>query len=133
MWPKPVTEGPSKTIIEKVLAASHDAGVPSGFGFQSLQFLANIGMFIPFGFFLALALTRGRVWGAASATLAFSGAIELTQELFLPDRASDPWDVVANTCGGLIGLGLAVVLCHMVKVRDRWVVARALYFDARGA
>lgn len=108
MWPKPVTEGSNKDIIDSVLTASHDAGVPVSFDFHSLQFVANIVMFVPFGFLLVLSLASRRVWRAALGAFALTSTIELVQQFLLLERSGDVWDVVANTAGGVMGATFAV-------------------------
>ena len=71
--------------------------------FKSLliDFLGNIAMFMPFGFFLPL---LWRISGKATAAVGFcvSLSIELIQ-LFLP-RWTDIDDLILNTSGTLLGL-----------------------------
>ena len=71
------------------------------------DFVANILLFIPFGFALAWRLDRLLRWFAALsvtvfASLLFTFSIELTQ-VFMPSRTSSWYDVAANTMGGTIG------------------------------
>lgn len=108
MWPKPVTEGSNRAVIDRVLAVSHDAGIPAAFDFHSLQVVANIAMFVPFGLLLALCLVPRLVWVAVVTSLALTCTIELVQQIFLPERSGDFWDVVANTAGGTLGAALVV-------------------------
>lgn len=92
----------------RILTVLHTLGVPASFGFAELEFTANIGMFVPLGMLLSLALPSRRVWWGLLVLPAFSAAIEITQGLFLPDRVADPRDVLSNGLGGAIGLLLAV-------------------------
>jgi glycopeptide antibiotics resistance protein len=64
----------------------------------------NVVLFVPLG--VAIGVWRRPWWlvGAAAGSV----AIELTQHL-LPNRSPDPWDVVTNTAGAVLGY-LAVVL-----------------------
>ena len=119
MWPKPVTEGANKVIIEKVLAVGREAGAPDAFDFHSLQFVANIVMFVPFGLFLALSLAPRLAWIGGVAAFAFTSAIEVMQQLFLPERSGDVWDVVANTAGGIVGVVLVSLKRRFRRVSNR--------------
>jgi glycopeptide antibiotics resistance protein len=76
--------------------------VPSG-----KDFVANILLFVPFGFALAWRLERllgwfAALWVTVFASFLFTFSIELTQ-VFMPSRTSSWYDVAANTMGGTIG------------------------------
>lgn len=67
----------------------------------------NVAMFVPLGVLAALLLPR-RAWPlAVLAGVAATTAIELAQ-LPMPDRVSDPRDLVANSAGALIGVVLVL-------------------------
>ncbi len=72
--------------------------------------LLNIVLFVPLG------LVLGCWWPdklrVVWAAVALSTAIEVTQ-LWLPDRVSDPMDVLMNTAGAFAGFGVAAVLRHI--------------------
>lgn len=92
----------------------HSHGLPQWFvGYRKVEFAANIAMFIPFGIILGLRLPRRRWWLAVVLAAALSGAVELAQALFLPDRVPAWSDIVANTSGALIGALLVVVFRSM--------------------
>ncbi|MBV0894062.1 VanZ family protein [Microbacterium sp. NC79] len=110
MWPKPVTEGASEVIIEEVLRASREAGAPESFNFNALQLAANVAMFVPFGALLAMTLTRKVFWIATVSSFLLSSSIEAIQQVFLPERQGDPWDVLMNTMGGAIGATVTVLI-----------------------
>lgn len=129
--PTPVTEG-NMGGIDRVLSVAHDAGVPDTFNYHALEFTANIVMFVPFGFFLALVLPARLRWLVVLAVPAFSGALELSQSLYLEKRSGNLGDVLSNTLGGWLGLALAVVLVALIHARDRRVVSRAFFFADRG-
>ena len=67
-------------------------------------------MFLPMGFFLTLALGTKRAWVAAIAMPLTTGAIELSQLLFLPSRYATWSDILANSVGGWIG----VAFCSLI-------------------
>lgn len=70
---------------------------------RGIEPLANVLLFIPFGY-AAARLGRSRLLLLAPFVLTL--AIELAQ-IVLPDRASDPRDLVANAIGAGIGIVLA--------------------------
>jgi glycopeptide antibiotics resistance protein len=77
--------------------------------FNLLEFVANIAMFVPFGLFFVLLLGRGRWWLAILLGVALTLGIEFAQQ-FIPNRVSDPRDLLSNSVGATIGTVLALVL-----------------------
>lgn len=76
--------------------------------------LANVALFVPAGFLLAVVLGRPLV--AAALTVLASACIELAQQQFLPSRVPTLADVVHNGLGGLVG---AVLAAPISRVRPR--------------
>ena len=108
LWPTPVdTEraGP----IQDLLATLHQYGLPHWFAYRELEFTANVVMFLPLGVFAGLLIPRRRIWVAAMALPLLSIAVECAQLLFLPERYPTVSDVIANSLGAWIGLGLAQI------------------------
>lgn len=126
MWPQP-EQLEFDSIAGRVLRALHNLGVPEWFGYDKLEFTANIAMFVPLGFLLGLALARKAWWLAIFLLPAFSGVIELTQGIALDERVSTVLDVLSNTLGGYIGLLLAVILRGLIHARDRTMIERELW------
>jgi glycopeptide antibiotics resistance protein len=126
MWPDP-GQLEFGGIAERVLRVLHRFGVPEAFGFTELEFTANVGMFVPLGFLLGLALPRGGWWVAVLLLPSFSGFIEVTQGLALQDRVSTMQDVAANTIGGYVGLLLAMVMRALIHMRDQTVIEREIW------
>lgn len=126
MWPTPLDEG-YQGAIDKVLAVLHRNGIPEWFGYNKLEFTANIAMFIPLGFLVALLLPQKLWWLALLLCPALSVAIELVQGAVLDARISSALDVLANSLGALIGILVAVVIRALVYERDQKVIARALW------
>jgi glycopeptide antibiotics resistance protein len=79
-------------------------------GYATLEFVANIVLFVPFG---ALALLSWRQmdwrWAVLGGVLV-SSSVELVQATLLPGRTGSLQDVVANTLGAAIGGGLVLGL-----------------------
>ncbi|KQM81387.1 VanZ family protein [Agromyces sp. Leaf222] len=67
----------------------------------------NVAMFVPVGVLAALLIHRRRWPLAFAAGFALTTFIELVQ-LLLPDRVSDPRDLVMNTLGASIGVVLVM-------------------------
>lgn len=130
MW---VTMSPSldgvgvDSVAERVLRVLHRVGVPDAFGYMELEFVANIGMFIPLGFLLGLALPGWGWWLALILLPAYSIGIEWYQGEFLGERVADVRDIVANSLGSWIGTLIAATVRGMVHARDAKVLDRALW------
>lgn len=75
------------------------------------EVIANVALFVPAGFLLAVLL--GRPLLAAALTVLASACIELAQQQFLPTRVPTLADVVHNGLGGLVGAILAAPLSRV--------------------
>ena len=76
---------------------------------ERVEFLANIGLFVPLGVFLLL-LVGTRLWFVAlMAGIVLTSMIEGVQQA-IPGRVSDPRDVAANSIGMFVGIALALLL-----------------------
>src|SRR6476469_9814780 len=85
---------------------------------QRIEFLANVGLFVPLGVFLLL-LVGTRLWLVAfAAGIVITSMIETVQKS-IPGRVSDPRDVAANSFGMFIGILLALVLTFPSAVQRR--------------
>jgi len=114
-----VTLGPAPAdtetlgAVRTVVAWLSDHGVPVTY--LGVEAVANVVMFVPFGVLVGL-LAPARAWwavvllGAATATL-----IE-TVQLWLPTRYPTVQDVVMNTLGAAVGVGVPAAVAH---VRER--------------
>ncbi|PYI65822.1 VanZ family protein [Arthrobacter livingstonensis] len=109
-WPSPV-DRPVDGALMQVIAWLHSHGLPQWFiGYRKVEFAANILLFVPFGFIIAVRLHRIYWWVAVAAAAVVSGLIELTQAMLLPERVPAWSDIVANTSGALIGAVLVLTL-----------------------
>ena len=118
MWPTPIDRG-YESAIDRVLQILHNRGVPEWFGYRKFEFAANIVMFVPFGFFTVLSLPKNKWWIAILLIPLFSISIETAQKLFLSQRFSSVFDVIANSIGGYVGIGVAIIIWSFVWSRDR--------------
>ena len=126
MWPTPLDQGYEESI-SRLLAVLHRNGIPDWFGYSKLEFSANILMFVPIGFLVALLLPWRVWWLVFLLAPAFSVGIEFTQASLLAERFATPVDVVANSLGAVIGAIAAALVRSAVYRRDRLIVARALH------
>jgi glycopeptide antibiotics resistance protein len=83
--------------------------------FLMVEFLLNIAMFMPLGLLLVLLLGRHRWWLAILSGIGLTFAIEFLQQA-LPDRVSDPRDLLANSLGSALGV-LATLVVTAAKAR----------------
>lgn len=79
------------------------AGTASGgrLAWDRTEVLANVALFVPYGFLLTLLL--GRAWTAVLACLLVSAGIECAQLVYLPSRVPTLADIEHNVLGGIIG------------------------------
>jgi glycopeptide antibiotics resistance protein len=96
--------------------------------YSTLEFWANVAMFVPVGLFFLLLLGRGRWWLAILLGVLLTCAIEFTQ-MFLPGRVSDPRDILSNSVGAFVGVMVALIVTWPAAVRR----ARERRLDARAA
>ena len=83
---------------------------------ERVEFLANIGLFVPLGVFLLL-LVGTRLWLVAlAAGIVLTSMIENIQRE-IPGRVPDPRDVAANSIGMFVGIALALVLTLPATLR----------------
>jgi glycopeptide antibiotics resistance protein len=126
MWPTPLDQGYGASI-ERFLLVLYRNGVPQWFGYNKLEFSANILMFVPLGFLIALLLPKRVWWLAFLICPMLSTGIELTQAIALSARFATVIDVISNSLGGGIGAIVAAILRGIVHERDEKLVARAIW------
>jgi hypothetical protein len=78
------------------------------------EVLANIALFVPAGFLLAIVL--GRAWASAALCVLASAGIELAQQRYFPSRVPSLADVEHNGLGGAIGALLAWPLASAIRI-----------------
>lgn len=101
-WPSHV-DRPIDGWLDDTLQSLHEHGIPGWVDYVFVESAANVLLFIPFGFLVALMLPPRRWWAAVIIGCAASCCIELAQLLFLSGRTSTVADVAANTFGAAIG------------------------------
>lgn len=121
-----------QNVVLRLIDALHRNGVPQWFGYGEVEFLANVGMFVPFGFLLAMLLPSRVSWLSLFAGPALSGFVENFQRQFLDERVASIDDVWANSAGTVIGWLLFALIRGVIYSRDRRVIARALWQYEQG-
>lgn len=116
LTPTPVAGGASRDVWAWVIVL-HDRGVPTWLDATSLQWCANVVLFLPVGLVLVLAVGIRRWWAAALGAVVLSVAVEGSQAVFLPGRYADVADVLANAAGGVLGCVAGVLLVDVVRRR----------------
>ncbi len=88
-----------------------------------VEVVANLVLFIPLGIYLGLLAPRWPWWAAAGTIAGASVALEVTQYVLAVGR-SDTTDVIVNTLGGLVGLGLLALARHTLAARTATVMTQ---------
>lgn len=97
--------------IGRGLGHLHDLGLPERINVHAAEFAANIALFVPLGLLGALLLLpRGRWWVVLVALVVLSVGIETVQAVGVPYRRSSARDVLGNSLGAAIGVGLSLLL-----------------------
>lgn len=107
-------------LVNAALAWLHERGLFLGWEYSTVEFTANIGMFVPLG---VLVFVLRRRWWLLLAGSAFSGFIELFQASFLPGRVGEWRDIVSNSLGYLLGAAIAL-LARELSARRRYASTR---------
>jgi glycopeptide antibiotics resistance protein len=92
-------------------------------GSRPAEVLANLALFVPFGLYLGLLKRRWRWWMVGAIVAASSLLLEVAQYLLAVGR-SDVTDLVVNTAGGLIGMGILALVGRRLKARTVPVMTR---------
>jgi glycopeptide antibiotics resistance protein len=105
----PMPEHGRESIIWRIVEVFSRYRMTQWLDFATVEFIANVAMFVPLGLFFLLLLGRGRWWLAILFGIALTVVIEFVQQA-LPSRVSDPRDLVANSIGATLGVLVALVM-----------------------
>ncbi len=82
------------------------------------EVVQNVFAFVPFGLFMGMLVGSRPLWRALAPIAATSLAFEVIQFAFAMG-ASDITDLIANTVGGVLGIGLYALVRHLAKSDER--------------
>ena len=125
LGPQPLDEGTDSLVWKLIHFFSRYPSLH--ITYSSLEFLANVAMFVPVGLFFLLLLGRRRWWLAIVLGVLLTCGIEFTQ-LFLPGRVSDVRDILSNSVGAFVGVIIALIVtwpAAIRRARERRMQARA--------
>lgn len=118
---KPGTDHGGNIVLVALTKVFARLGLPYEQTFYTLEFLANIVLFVPLGLLVPLAIGRLRsrvLWLTVLLGFVLSACIELAQ-LAIPGRVSDVRDVMSNTLGTVVGVLVVWALRPVVAPRIR--------------
>jgi len=96
--------------IDRGLARLHAIGLPPILNVHAAEFGANIALFVPLGLLGALLAPRRLWWAVLLGLVAVSISIELVQAWGLPYRRASVRDVLGNSAGAALGVGLSLLV-----------------------
>jgi glycopeptide antibiotics resistance protein len=105
----PMPENGPESILWRIVGVFARYPATRWLDFATVEFLANVAMFVPLGLFFVLLLGRARWWLAILLGFVLTIGIEFVQQA-LPSRVSDPRDLVANSIGATLGVFVALVM-----------------------
>jgi glycopeptide antibiotics resistance protein len=92
-------------------------------GSAPIEIVANFALFVPFGIYLGLLAPAWPWWKWTGVFAGASFVLEAIQHL-LSVGSFDTTDIIANTAGGLAGVGLMVVAQRRLQGRTAIVMTR---------
>lgn len=120
-------------LLEGLLAAFATTPLLGWIDYDVVEFTANVLMFVPMGILFTLLWGVWRWWLVLAVGAAATLIIEFIQ-LFLPERVSDPRDLLANTLGAALGILLVVLgsaIVHRRRMRRSKSTELSTRFTAR--
>jgi glycopeptide antibiotics resistance protein len=85
------------------------------------EIVENVLVFVPFGIYLGLLARRWPFWGKLLSVVATTVVFEAVQYTFAIGRA-DITDVLGNTLGGVIGIGIYALLARVLGAKTNGVI-----------
>lgn len=85
---------------------------------QLRETIQNILIFVPFGIYLCMLKPNLRLWTKISMIAGLSFALETSQYILAIGR-TDITDLIANTLGGIIGIGFYHFILRLFKNRQK--------------
>jgi glycopeptide antibiotics resistance protein len=108
LGPQPL-DSKAESVLWRVLDVFQSHSASSWITYDTVEFTANIFMFLPIGLFFLLLFGRRFWWLAILFGFALTVGIE-TAQLFIPGRVSDIRDIESNTIGAILGVVVGLIL-----------------------
>jgi glycopeptide antibiotics resistance protein len=108
LGPQPLDDR-SESLVWKLLGLFARHQSTDWITYSRFEFGANVAMFVPIGLFFLLLFGRRLWWLSIAFGVALTFGIEYAQQ-FIPNRVSDPRDLLANSAGAVIGVLAGLVL-----------------------
>ncbi|GGE99734.1 VanZ family protein [Mycetocola zhadangensis] len=131
-WPTPIDAG-FADALRGWLTELQTSGGPELLRYGVVEFAANIALFVPVGFVLAVLLPPRRRWLSPLLCFLLSLGIEFGQVVLASSRLGDVTDLIGNTLGGLIGTVLLTLLLAISRRRAARRARTAPAVSALGA
>jgi glycopeptide antibiotics resistance protein len=112
--PDPMSVGPFTLL----LAVFAKYPVTAWLTYDMVEFIANIGMFVPIGVLLTVLMGVRRWWLVVLIGVVLTCTIESIQ-LTMPARHSDVRDLIANSFGTALGAGLTMIAGKLRRTRSK--------------
>jgi VanZ family protein len=123
----PSPDAPTAAILDVSAWLSAHGAAPRIADPEVVEYLLNISMFVPLGLLCALLFRRVPLSAWMMLAIVMSGALEMAQLEFLPERQASAKDFTANTIGMFIGAAPVILTRRLLRgaghVR-RWHLAR---------
>ena len=116
IWPRPVQDS-APVILDLVVRAVHRGLGWTWVGFDELEAVANVLVFVPIGILAFIAFRRAAWPLALAAGPVLSIGVELVQKVALPHRIGSVADIALNTLGATVGVILAWVVATLASDR----------------
>lgn len=116
--PSPIdSQGFIETVKNQILLFCSQISWLKWFGYNQLESLSNVLLYIPLGLYVPVIFKNRASLYVVIVPLVVSVLAELIQGFYLPQRYSTVSDVIANTCGGVIGGFISMSIRHWTKQR----------------
>ena len=102
--------------LKTLIASFADNPATAWITYDLVEFTANVAMFVPLGCLFVLLLGARRWWLALLFGILLTCFIEFTQQ-FVPTRVPDLRDIVANSLGAALGIGVVLAILGIRSAR----------------
>jgi len=111
-------EAKRESLVELVVDGLHRSSATDWVTAAGIELAIKVAIFVPFGLLLVGLLGRRRWVFVVFLGVITSCWIELAQSIWVPSRAADAGDVLANSTGALLGVVVALVVITVAQRRS---------------